>query len=710
MGASPPSPGDRFWRQGQPFAWLAEGPLGDRFWHQGEPALSITLTGNFVLAHGIVSGEAFGYPQLQLLLQILGPAGVASGEIFGAVGVIPDQFLYPAGILTVEAVGAAGVFLRQTAAAQGIVSREAFGRAAVGRREQLSWDLRLETGLRGAARRLVEEIQQRLGQFRLKPSEIQTIPLPLPGPPPAEEAAEDKVARLAESAALLEKHVDWFLGYLRQVQGPAFPVPRDDTALQAALLALQVDQEVVRFDDYLDLLQLQIDLAAHGSQAGLNETLIYAGGQIELVISFYEKQLQSTISEAAAWAMQAKPLIKTKYTASVIQDRLNSYRDFPVNNTVLEAMGGRVSLGDILRECIPCLERTLSLDGIRPLEQLLSLLQSEIDRRWNYIQGLWKIVNSREANICDLLNYLNSLCIPDLFALLAVLSYYWLQLTQLFQVNVWNLLWSLIQPLLQGILGNLASLLDQFIRLLLAPVECIITSIDREYAKLYNLAHASWDPKKGLTVNKPYDHTFEKWAHEQIVNPILYGRGEYGMGLLELKRALVNARDFVNSQFKRLADAIKEALGADADALATANGLFLLLRWLALIVGLVKAIIRFKQDGYRCGPEGPDRTQQRVLADYLSDITGVPFLVEAGAPSEPPLVEVPSDQADSRNEVLRELLGIGQGLAPLSGRVLERPPAEFGPAYTLPDCVARRSELDAAKAAAWAAELDALVS
>jgi len=572
----------------------------------------------------------------------------------------------------------------------------------------LNCDLHLEVASREDHEALSLEELARLGSFDIRPPVTAILPLPLPQSAPPAEPVVDQVERLGGDAALLMQHTQLLLDQISQrCTSLSFAVPVEDSATRSALLALHLNQDQMTYQNYQDLLQLQINLAQHMSQGThINEALLGANSQAAVAVTFYEGQLQNTISEASAWALQAKPLIKTQSSAQDINNFLTGYNDYPTNTAVIDAMGGssQATLAKILEECVPCLERTLSLEGFQPLEALLNLLQSELNRRFNYIQSLWNYLNSNEINLCDLMNYLNTLCIPDLFAILAALSHYWIQLTGLHNIKVSSLLWSLIQPLLQGMLMQFSGLIERFLRLIMAPVQCVITSIDHEYAKLYNLGHASWDAKKGLVATPPYNQNFSKWTRDQVANKVLTGKGPFGTGLLELKKALTNCSGWLDGQIKRLRNAIAESLGVDAGALDDSQGLFLVLRWLSLIIGLIKAIIRFKQDGYQCSPAGLDTSQYQTLVDYLSDATGVPFTID---PTIDPLLPITPSQTPETTDLINQLLDNRTISNPSTTQSSSQTTTDIN-TYVLPDCVAQRAELERAKVANWITDLDAL--
>lgn len=588
------------------------------------------------------------------------------------------------------------------------------------------FDLRLEVTWSGVCPELPWDKAQEMAKQEEAVEETSTTVVEEVAAPDTESAVPSamddspEAARLYSDACLLERHVEALLEAIRlRTQELKFAVPPDAIEVRSTLVALHMSPDYVSFDDYLSLLRAQIDIAEQlGTHDRLNTATAQAVGQLDAPISFYENQLTDHISEGSAWATQAKPLVKTLQTSKAIQNYLVNYRKFGINNTILNALGGKASLSDIVRECIPCLERALNI-RFNPFKDFLAMLQAELDRRWNYIRGLWGALNGNKMNICDLAQFLNGMCLPDLYALLAMLAYYWLQLMQILKLNIWSLLWSLLQPLLSALLTNLVRLIDQFIHLLLGPIRCIISSIDREYAKIYNLTRA-FQPEfwtKGPSATKPYSGEFSRWAQEQIVNPVFSGQTPIGAGLLELKRALQNAEGMLNAQIKRIRDAIKEALGLDADALGDSQGLFLVLRWLAMVIALIKAFIKFKQDGFKCGPDGKLAPgQYQTLVQYLEQTTRTPVRIVSDSANidwwQQPfqnLSNIPPFEANQEREFLNQLLErLDQFLPPLPDldEKFVIPAADI----QVPDCVALRSQLDAERTSTWSKELDLLVS
>jgi len=81
------------------------------------------------------------------------------------------------------------------------------------------------------------------------------------------------------------------------------------------------------------------------------------------------------------------------------------------------------------------------------------------------------------GNLCDLLNQLKSFCIPDLIALLLSLKLLLKKhLTAAFQIKLdWTVL---LGPILKVIIDSIASLLENILAVLLAPIDCVLAVLN----------------------------------------------------------------------------------------------------------------------------------------------------------------------------------------------------------------------------------------
>lgn len=141
---------------------------------------------------------------------------------------------------------------------------------------------------------------------------------------------------------------------------------------------------------------------------------------------------------------------------------------------------------DVIRnECIPCDVRLKGLDDIDITADLLGILE-EMERRYReLIEQLKSLLTNTEIadDLCNLLNFLDFQCVPDLFSILALLLALWRK-------------WSDVIPTLDGVfmqfiglffsplLGGLSSILDKYIQMIMKPIDCVLNSLDTQLAKL----------------------------------------------------------------------------------------------------------------------------------------------------------------------------------------------------------------------------------
>lgn len=138
----------------------------------------------------------------------------------------------------------------------------------------------------------------------------------------------------------------------------------------------------------------------------------------------------------------------------------------------------------IVKECIPCADRMFDLN-MDPISDLLSLIQQDIDRMGLYLNGLESLLFNDEItrDICSLLGFLDDQCIPDLASLIALLTLLGLKYKDVMRFSGLSLA-DLISPIFSPILGGLAGLLDKYIRMIMAPIDCVSSELDRILAKL----------------------------------------------------------------------------------------------------------------------------------------------------------------------------------------------------------------------------------
>jgi len=165
-------------------------------------------------------------------------------------------------------------------------------------------------------------------------------------------------------------------------------------------------------------------------------------------------------------------------------------------NELLNGDPGNAQIGDWLKDCLGCDLRInfdwqlQPIDLLSPLAGLLGDINAALDQFEH-----WFNPNALMENLCDLLNGLNFLCIPDLMAILMALKML-LKSYLTFQLSI-RLDWTvLLGPLLKLILDAIVTLLQQIAGIIVAPLDCAyaalisIANLQDELAKTAAMAAA----------------------------------------------------------------------------------------------------------------------------------------------------------------------------------------------------------------------------
>lgn len=227
-------------------------------------------------------------------------------------------------------------------------------------------------------------------------------------------------------------------------------------------------------------------------------------GQAAQAASCFERKMlsDSQPKEEIALAMLTRSLVVAKTTAQAQRDALASYTEeggaaasddtSTVDKEIRSALARKKSKsnGDskqsILDECIPCLDRTLDIDLLAPLEDLLDDFENDLLDRFNTLNNIWKLLNSDDfySDICDLMDFFSFQCLPDLVAILSLLLWLWKSLLDSFSIDINGSLWSLIGMLMGPFLSGLEGVIQQYIDMIMAPVDCIISSLLFQMSKI----------------------------------------------------------------------------------------------------------------------------------------------------------------------------------------------------------------------------------
>lgn len=139
----------------------------------------------------------------------------------------------------------------------------------------------------------------------------------------------------------------------------------------------------------------------------------------------------------------------------------------------------------IMETCIPCASRLNGLDDIDISGALLGILEELLEKYRALIEQMKALLNNTEIadDICSLLNFLDPVCVPDLYALIVLLSTLMNKYRDLIP-NLDGAFLQFIGPFFGPMLNGLNELLDKFIQMIMGPVDCIINSLDNQLSKL----------------------------------------------------------------------------------------------------------------------------------------------------------------------------------------------------------------------------------
>jgi len=177
-----------------------------------------------------------------------------------------------------------------------------------------------------------------------------------------------------------------------------------------------------------------------------------------------------------------------------------------------EVVGGK-TLAEIINECVPCRVRLMSPSEL--WEKIQSGVNAQLKMQWGAFQAMLEQIKSllnffsgdAILDFCNFLAFFSKfICIPDLRRIIAMLMV--MMSNVAFELtNVFDLVVQLIGPLMLPFLNVIFGLLQQFMFMIVEPIQCIIESISQflgklDYAALYSSpsgGHVEIGPGEGYT-------------------------------------------------------------------------------------------------------------------------------------------------------------------------------------------------------------------
>lgn len=343
---------------------------------------------------------------------------------------------------------------------------------------------------------------------------------------PDEVVPDDAVPAADRTRALIEEYgsyVDYINQLLAKIKTQAIALRYNvvyelEPSLAAALNALwEGNKTDITYSDYVEALEFEVSVSQEILNKGQGGETTYLqqlrGSAIEVAKGFERKLLaDNEPSDAAGPALLARSLIVARTTAATQSTSLSGFSTSnsgstsgsssdnnddattifgkEVVNTFTKIASGDDPIQTILDDCIPCLDRALDMDLQAPLEGFLDDLEADLDTRWSVLQNIADLLDSDDVyeDICDLLDFFSFQCIPDLVAILSLLLWYYKSLITSFSLDINGSLWTLLGMIMGPFFSSLESVIDQYISMLMAPVDCIIDSLIYQMSKIPQLS------------------------------------------------------------------------------------------------------------------------------------------------------------------------------------------------------------------------------
>jgi len=227
-----------------------------------------------------------------------------------------------------------------------------------------------------------------------------------------------------------------------------------------------------------------------------------------LIAQTYEKGAHATPTEAAIYSTLTRTIQNNKRLSDTLTTTLTSYVKNPQlsnseysveSNNNLQSLNiedqyqstyGDNNFGDKLlgklKECIPCMDRMLAYLELHPNVDLLGIYEGFLKNQILTVGKIADVLNNYDqyGDICELINLLSFMCIPDLQRIISLLMALFTLNTPKFD-GIIGLLSSLIAPIFSPLLMAMGSLFDQFSVIVLSPLKCVVDSIDTQLKKLH---------------------------------------------------------------------------------------------------------------------------------------------------------------------------------------------------------------------------------
>ncbi len=325
----------------------------------------------------------------------------------------------------------------------------------------------------------------------------------------------------------------------------------------------------------------------------------------------------ASLSEGLTTRMDdAKTAINTLYSYGTVESgkgttvNLNvsgiGVQGIDIQNT-LYTIGTSGSFGNALQtivaDCVPCKERILSLLSINPIEDLWNYIDEQYQQSVSFILDLHDLLLGDKsigvfADFCNLFKFLSFMCVPDLYSMILVLS----KLMTKYAITM-----AQTKTSFMAIIGNisgpaltpLAGIMDKYLQLIIAPMECVVAVLDTQLQKI--------DVNQGIAQGMSGKEQGRSFSLDSVKGP-----------LLGLKQYLQDGIDEVRFEFQKLDDSMKDLLGIKKLMDKQMFDITYNIQQLKNFIGLIQAIILARNEGVIiCNANQEEEGLQNFINNYI---------------------------------------------------------------------------------------------
>ena len=285
-----------------------------------------------------------------------------------------------------------------------------------------------------------------------------------------------------------------------------------------------------------------------------------------LITQTFERAAHSIPTEAAVFSTLSRQVQNNILISGSMKDNLNSYfataesissngssanskqssQSFFSNNNIPIEEKFAKKLMDLVKDCIPCEFRLSAFAEVKPDVDILTTYINYYENALNQLKSITDIFNNFDqyGDFCTFINFFNFMCLPDIQRILSLLMALFL-LEVPTALAFFDLLKCLIAPLFLPVILGLQSMLDQYMRLVTNPLDCVVEAINYQIGKL------SIDPEK---INPP------KYPEAQAPEPPKTSadakRAKAGAAIKKYASVVNYPGDLIKKPLKKVNDAL----------------------------------------------------------------------------------------------------------------------------------------------------------